>query len=264
MEDFLNPASLLTFIGFAIAAFAFLSQYLNFPKDILTEWARIGRNLGKHEFPHKIDKKNFIIQKDFRTDKYRKRANTELKVFFLENDTISFSTLTYLVYSIGISLSLLAELIEFTILRDLFIGILTFIYVAIILLGIFYNAYHKKIRDWPKEYKYAKAFYVTINILISSLLGLSVLIYNCQDKQGSIFFIVIVGVFLHFIVYLIPIFHRAPITKLVILWETLWDREPELEKSLDEQEKNVAEEASEKVNGETLHNSQNNTKDKGD
>ncbi len=100
----LNPSNILTFIGFCIAAFAFLSQYLSFPKDILSELMRTLRpNPG--ELP-------LFSEQDCteNSNTCEKQANDHIKTFFLEHDTVTFVTLLHLVYSILISLLLLIYL----------------------------------------------------------------------------------------------------------------------------------------------------------
>lgn len=206
------------YLGFNIAAFAFLSQYLAFPKDILAELSRAKRHANLHEFPYKASRVTNNI-KD-------KEASDTIKAFFLEADTVTYTTLIYLLFSIAvILLIIMANLLK----ADSLLKIIIF-YILCIMVCAFYihvivnpmnNELKANARKWPQKYQSAKKMYLTILSVISFLLGLISIKFFLTHDHESLFMLLIFGLLIHFAFCLLPIFYRKPVTNLLVLWENL-------------------------------------------
>ncbi|MCF7859894.1 MAG: hypothetical protein K9N07_11330 [Candidatus Cloacimonetes bacterium] len=211
--DLISYSNLLTYLGFNLAIFAFLSQYLSFPKDILSELSRIERQKDKHEYPCK-ESDRVTIKKD------GKKAGNILKAFFLEIDTITFIILFYLVYSSFVLTSMIAykyfnnnSFLEMIFYSGIF-------YIAFTEFPIIFEMVSNS-RKWPAKQRAAKYIYLCLFIVIDLIIG--VYIIKNHKEFEKIFLFLIFGLLSHFCIYAIPLFIRKPITNLLYLWENLND-----------------------------------------
>lgn len=217
MDGLITNQNLLVFLGFQIAAFSFLSQYLAFPKDLLSEMHRVTRNKEKHEMPCSCDK---IISQDVLCD-----SANGLKAFFIEHDTITFVLLSYILYSMFLDLSLMlllnCNIINSNII-NIIITILPIILFFILGFSVLSGRKDKK-RKWPSGYKYE----IHREALLSAIFHISLLIcflqayYGGLEKYALLFLINIAGLLIFMMIYLIIIMFRSPVSRLLGLWEKL-------------------------------------------
>ena len=213
-NELLTFSNLLTYIGFNIAVFAFLSQYLAFPKDLLSELSRTHRN-KTHELPIPAGR----ITNQSQT--VINNASDGIKVFFLEHDIITYITLLYILFSISNVLLLIAR-IKFIYFFDYykFFSIpLSSVYCFIIILGIIADRRSDK-RKWPQSHKTVKKIFIYGLILITAALCISIGLAAYFNGHEILFLELICGLLLHFIVYFSLLSHN-PVTKLLVLWEHL-------------------------------------------
>lgn len=213
----LTPYNILSFIGFCIAVFAFLSQYLSFPKELLSELMRTLR-INPGELPL-IDKIDCTKHSDFD----EKKANDHIKTFFIEHDTVTYITLSYILFSILVSLTLLIYIVYFKNFEYVFtyiiIGFSTFYsFIIAISLG---KAKGVGSKDFPESFKEEKKQFLNWLMFAEFILcGLMWLTKILEEISLSII-VLIFGLMLHFFITVIIIWKHEPVTKLLFLWERL-------------------------------------------
>lgn len=225
-DQFLTYSNLLVYLGFNVAAFAFISQYLSFPKDLLGELSRAKRNVRLHELPYNASR---VTNNDITN----RKASDKMKAFFLESDTIIYATLIYLLFSITlILLIIMVNLLKVDSLKTaiIFIGC-TFLYTLLIVIPMALELFIRKKRKWPQKYQTAKKTYLIILMGFAFLLYISVnfsihhhvsVNFSMHDHVYELLFILLIfGLLIHFLLYLLPIYSRMPVTHLLVLWENL-------------------------------------------
>lgn len=211
-NEILTFSNLLTYIGFNIAVFAFLSQYLTFPKDLLSELSRTHRT-NSHELPIPANKVTNQSQENF------DKASDTIKIFFLEHDIVTLITLLYILFSISNVLLLIAQLKEFVGHYKLVSILLSCVYGCIIISGIILEK-RRDMRDWPQGHEIEKLLFYYFLILITAALCIKIGFLSLLDDHERLFLVLICGLLLHFFVYVILLFHN-PVTNLLVLWEHL-------------------------------------------
>ena len=215
-DQFLTYSNLLVYLGFNIAAFAFISQYLSFPKDLLAELSRVKRDKSIHEFPYEASKVTNNIK--------NKVASDKMKAFFLEADTVIFATLIYLLFSIlFILFIIMIKLFTVDFLIKSFIVFCALIYMGIIVFSMSFE-FIKNNRKWPKKNQRAKKWYMIILIVLAIKLGLGTIVF-CWNNLELLFILLIFGLLIHFFLNILTIWIRMPVTQLVALWENLLETE---------------------------------------
>lgn len=214
-DQFLTYSNLLVYLGFNIAAFAFISQYLSFPKDLLAELSRVKRNKKYHEFPYEASRvTNDIKDKD---------ASDKMKAFFLEADTVTFATLIYLLFSIlFILFIIMIKLFTVDFLIKFSIVVCALIYMGIIVISMSLEFIQNN-RKWPQKNQHAKKIYMIILIVLAIILGLCTI---CLINNLELLFILLIfGLLIHFVLNILTIWIRMPVTQLLALWENLLETE---------------------------------------
>lgn len=216
-DQFLTYSNLLTYLGFNIAAFAFISQYLSFPRDLLGELSRAKRNARLHELPYNASR---VTNNDITN----REASDKMKAFFLESDTIIYATLIYLLFSITlILLIIMVNLLKVDSLKIVILLLCIMVcafYIRVIVIPM-NRELRANARKWPQKYQSAKKRYLIILSVISFLLGVTSVEFFSTHDHESLFILLIFGLLIHFLLYLLPIYSRMPVTHLLVLWENL-------------------------------------------
>ena len=242
---FFTYTNVITYLGFNLAIFAFLSQYLTFPKDLLSELSRMKRKIGQHEYPYLFEKNARITYKNGSksTNENQEgiielKAALKMKVFFLEIDTCTFATLIYILVSCMIlALLLIYEYFNWMIICTHIIPILSIVYVVLVYSIIIYLGFLDANRKWPETHRGSRNFFL-ITLLIYTIAFTIAIFYNIDYPQNT-FVILILGLIAHLVLYVIPIALRSPITQLVLLWENLSDEYNEHLKNNEENKKSA-------------------------
>lgn len=220
MEDLLcpniNSSIFFIYIGFNIAAFSFLCQYLTFPKSLLTDISNM-----THNPPPRITDRKVVDLDNSPDSKYVRN----ILCFFYEIDTITFTILIYILYSILVTL--MFAYVHFEILSP------SLAFYLVIILSIFYSGIiirllnfefskktsdMKNIRDKYWENKYRKA-YKWGEILFMALLWAGVLYTLLVMKKGlALFLFLIILLVILFCSYLLPIAYRTPVRNMLSQW----------------------------------------------
>ena len=213
-DQFLTYSNLLVYLGFNIAAFAFISQYLSFPKDILAELSRAKRDATLHEFPYEASRVTNNIE--------NKEASDKIKAFFLEADTVTFAILMYLLFSIVvILLIIMANLLEVYSLKIVIVGcimVCALLYALLIVYAMLKELFYNE-RKGPQKYQTDKNRYLITLMVLTCLFVIGV--FFSIHHLESLFMLLIFGLLIHFVLYLLPIWSRMPVTNLLVLWENL-------------------------------------------
>ena len=213
-DQLLTYSNLLMYLGFNVAAFAFISQYLSFPKDILAELSRAKRDSTKHEFPYKTNRVTNNIEGE--------EASDIIKAFFLEADTVTFAILIYLLFSIAvILLIIMANMLEVYSLKIVIVGCITvcaLLYALLIVYSMIKELFRNN-RKWPQNYQTEKKMYL-ITLMVFTCLFVIGVFFSIHHLE-LLFILLIFGLLIHFIFYLLPISRRMPVTNLLVLWENL-------------------------------------------
>ena len=215
----LTPSNILSFIGFCIAAFAFLSQYLSFPKDILSELMRTSRiNPGELPIVDSIDCTN-TFDEEFN----EKSANDHIKTFFIEHDTVSYITLLYIVFSIFVLLTLLIHIVYFKDSKDIFSFIIPGFSTSYCLILSCYlgNELQHPTKKLPEQFKSQKKIFLYLLLSYNILLAILMWLIPILKEISLTIPILIFGISIHFFIMLSLIGKHQPVNKLLFIWERL-------------------------------------------
>lgn len=197
-----QPTIFLIFIGFCLAAFAFLFSYLNFPKSFLED-------LKKMEGQE--------------TTKDRRRVKDKILKFFFAIDFLSWITLLFLLFSILSSIVFLVASLSKYKSPHLWLtpclNILIIIYIIIMII-VFLKAEHLRRIDW--ETKSRRAWLVVYYLLIS-VHGVGSYFFVLRGEVGLVSFFV--GMPLMIVVlfsgFVIALARYNPLTELGKYWNLL-------------------------------------------
>jgi len=224
-DELSTYSNLLAYLGFNIVAYAFLSQYLSFSKDLLSELNRMRRPSPQHEMPLLVPEtaKAGLIENSTSPQQEVER----IKTFFLENDLLTFNTLFYLVFSIAIIIALLLKKCGLgnSICFRLLI-ILSILFGVVLTLGLWRELIrefrqHAGRRRWPglRGNRTAKIFYHLYLWLIGAACVI-LIIFHCANND-RVFLILVSGLLFYLLIYLFPLYFRMPVSRLLGLWERL-------------------------------------------
>jgi len=211
MNDLCNIDTIVFFsyIGFNIAAFAFLCNYLMFPKSLLTDLSNMIRKK-----PPRISyrTKNKLMHKNV----------LNIISFFYEVDIITYTILLYIICSILIVIILAAINMKVCTpckIARLSIFIIAFIYcvVTTILLFCRCNEVIKKDYHWKKE----GLLYMRLGLLLLIFFLVFIGILLWYNKGIKLFLFLSVFLMILFSLYLFPIGNRRPVTNILDLWREL-------------------------------------------
>ncbi|MGA2092946.1 MAG: hypothetical protein ABSH16_06010 [Sedimentisphaerales bacterium] len=208
VTDWMNrvPHVFFIYIGFNIATFSFLCQYLNFPRSILADLSNAKEN-GFPRIAHPAwrerDSWRYIIK------------------FFYENDLVTYAILMYIIFSSLVALCL-ASVGKKMFTPQQGVWIIEFLTVLYAVLRLYVLIYAIATRRGDPIWSFGeKIFYTAVEIVIISILVAGE-IYSLRAKQGIFLLIWLIFVFFIFLAwYLWPTYHRKPITKLLELWNHL-------------------------------------------
>jgi hypothetical protein len=205
----LAPTIFLTHIGFSIAAFAFLCNYLAFPKGLLADLAHMNNGPPR------------LYPAPFTSDDYR---IVSIRHFFYEIDVVTYAILVFIVYSSVYSL--LCSMVNLSVVTP-GCGISwaygTAAVYVIWNISLARTLLDKTFRpDWIHKTRFF-CFYV--GVLLFWLCGMIASLWICHSGLGlfgwNVFILVLLLAW-----YLIPIQNRLPVTHLLELWTALGRRNP--------------------------------------
>jgi hypothetical protein len=212
--------AIFAYIGFNIATFAFLCQYLNFPRSVLADLS----NMRDRGFPR-------IVHTKLGADHRWK----QIWIYFFENDLITYAILMYILFSILVAVSLLA-LVWQIVPSCLGLYAIVFSFVVYVILRFYvvlrgmylYQPLASGKRErrgepyWTlKEKRRSSAIELVITIGLA--LGM---VYSLCSRQGAVlltFLLVVLVIFLAW--YLWATLNRGPVTNLLGLWSYLGEKD---------------------------------------
>jgi len=206
-----DPAIFITYIGFNIAAFAFLCQYLVFPKTLLTDIS----NMICHPPPRITDQR--VVQA---TDEHVGR----IICFFYEIDTITFTLLVYILYSIAVILMLLGVL--YAVLQPpaarTWIIVLTGMYATTILFLVFREIFrtNKEARKMRRNFYWTSRWcYGILELVLLAILCYAVYYILYVHQSGMLLFLfLILFLAILFAWYLSSIALKQPVRAILARW----------------------------------------------
>ena len=204
-----DPQIFLIYIGFTLASFAFLCNYLSFPKSLLKDLSNL--ICGK---PPRITDGSLVNTKE------RRLQSEQIICFFYEIDVITFTILLFIVYSALVVLLLLgynlgAVRVENT---ELAVVVLSFLHFGMHLYLAFIKLPKTRMRgEWR-----ARDIYVVFDTLFSTGVAGGAFYIIYAIKSGTVLFLFLVGVLIMlYVVYLIPMALRMPVSNMLDLWQDL-------------------------------------------
>lgn len=199
LEKSFNEVCLFIFMGFTITTFAFLCNYLQFPKNLLSE---VERN-GKLKLP---TSNNALIS---------------ILNFFYEIDMISYTILTFIVYSqFAVVVCILFKyllLSEHNAKKIIFIISAAYVIIILFLMTLSVIRKYMKKENWTNCSLW---ICITIEFIYLIFFCLGIHYTMCSNPSGKLFFLFIVSfLIILFVWYLIPIAHRKPVRNLLAIWQ---------------------------------------------
>ena len=201
------------YIGFGLTAFAFLCQYLVFPKTLLTDLS----NMIYKRPPHIMDQK---------FAKLTNKSVYNIICFFFELDVITYTLLAYIIYSMFVAL--ICALVHLhligpscgkwiAVIASIVYAIIIWILVITTLLLLPKPEKEKErmlCKLWRSRVPYAIVEFI-LSVILLSLVFASLL----WRRSGMVLFVSLV-LFLMVLLawYLIPLAHRKPVRNLLVLW----------------------------------------------
>ncbi len=226
-NDVINVSSPIFFIyiGFNIAAFAFLTQYLTFPRSMLSDLSNMKKNTTAS--PRIMDSEVVKVVDD---------TYWPIISYFFQLDYVTFSLLMFILYSILLIIILTAIHFGIKLLSAAAIFLVSFITIIYFLLRAYlikeYVLKKETIRIKEKEVKRyirgdpywtktERERLVKIEICISSFLLIGIII-ACAINSGMALFLFLVFILVCKLAWHLWVTASInPVTRLIKLWEEL-------------------------------------------